>query len=166
MVIINGKQVIKYIFCVLILIFWGCSNSNNPVDDETTIEPEIEAQVHSLINEYRIASGLQPLMMNTIITDQCRLHSQNMALKKVELGHKGFTERVDKIKQSISWKSAAENVAYNNDNQNAAQTVVTGWLNSPGHRNNIEGTYNLTGIGVIKTEEGFYYFTQIFILTQ
>jgi uncharacterized protein YkwD len=40
------------------------------------------------------------------------------------------------------------------------------WLNSPGHRKNIEGPYNLTGIAMAKAKDGTMYFTQIFINKQ
>ncbi len=57
--------------------------------------------------------------------------------------------------------AAAENVAYG---QMSAEEVVDGWLHSPGHRQNIEGDYNLTGIGVAQNKDGVIYFTQIFVL--
>jgi uncharacterized protein YkwD len=44
-----------------------------------------------------------------------------------------------------------------------AREVVDGWLNSPGHRRNIEGDFRLTGIGIAKRSDGMVYFTQIFI---
>ena len=44
-----------------------------------------------------------------------------------------------------------------------AKQVVNMWLNSDGHRKNIEGNYNLTGIGVVKGKDGALYFTQIFV---
>jgi uncharacterized protein YkwD len=37
------------------------------------------------------------------------------------------------------------------------------WINSPGHRENIEGDYNLSGIGIYKNRNGVLYFTHIFI---
>jgi len=43
---------------------------------------------------------------------------------------------------------------------------VQGWLKSPGHRKNIKGDFDVTGIGVSKNAQGDYYFTQIFIKRQ
>ena len=40
---------------------------------------------------------------------------------------------------------------------------MTAWLNSPGHRKNIEGDFTHIGIGVVKNDAGVYYFTQIFL---
>lgn len=72
------------------------------------------------------------------------------------------TERVQAI--AIPYRAAAENVAYNRGYTDPVAKAVEGWLNSSGHRRNIEGNYNLTGIGVAKNSQGAYYFTQIFIL--
>ena len=44
-----------------------------------------------------------------------------------------------------------------------AQGAVTAWLNSPGHKSNIESNSNLTGVGVAFDEDSTMYFTQIFI---
>jgi uncharacterized protein YkwD len=75
------------------------------------------------------------------------------------INHDGFNERVNKIGETISWSWAGENVAYNY----SAQSVVTAWLNSPGHKSNIESNSNLTGVGVAFDEDSVMYFTQIFI---
>ena len=60
----------------------------------------------------------------------------------------------------------AENVGYNMGYSDPAGRVVERWLNSPGHKKNIEGNYNLTGIGVIQADQVTYYFTQIFVLSR
>jgi len=40
---------------------------------------------------------------------------------------------------------------------------VRGWLESRAHRENIDGSYNLTGIGVARNAAGEVFFTQIFV---
>ena len=44
-----------------------------------------------------------------------------------------------------------------------AKAVVDGWIDSDGHRENIEGDYNIIGIAAVKDANGRYYFTQIFL---
>jgi uncharacterized protein YkwD len=44
-----------------------------------------------------------------------------------------------------------------------AREVVDNWLKSPMHKKNIEGAFNLTGIGVAADKKGTLYFTQIFV---
>ncbi|MFQ5584977.1 MAG: CAP domain-containing protein [Calditrichia bacterium] len=60
-------------------------------------------------------------------------------------------------------QAAGENLAYNPGFGDVAKSTFEAWLKSPGHRKNIEGEFDLTGIGVVKTENESYYFTQIFV---
>jgi uncharacterized protein YkwD len=44
-----------------------------------------------------------------------------------------------------------------------AKKLVDAWIASRGHRQNILGNYNLTGIGIAHNKKGWGYYTQIFI---
>ena len=81
----------------------------------------------------------------------------------VRFGHNGFQQRVQIIGRSLPYQKAAENVAFNKGHADRANRAVRGWINSRGHRQNMEGQFDLTGIGVAKNAAGEYYFTQIFI---
>jgi uncharacterized protein YkwD len=84
-----------------------------------------------------------------------------MATKKIPFSHDGYDERMDGISRQLKNVSAtAENVAYG---PTTAKDVVDMWLHSPGHKKNIEGNYNLTGIAVEKGTDGGTYYTQIFV---
>lgn len=123
----------------------------------------IEQAVHAQINQYRQQHNLPILKLDERISNIARTHSQNMASGAVAFSHIGFQERVQAIAKIIPLQAAAENVAYNKGYFDPASQAVQGWLNSSGHRQNIEGQYNLTGIGVAQNNKGEYYFTQIFI---
>lgn len=113
------------------------------------------------INEHRTGMGLNALTMNDIISKEAETHSRNMASGKVPFSHDGFDERTERIRRQIKPVYAwAENVAFG---ATTAKEAVEMWLGSPGHRKNIEGGYNLTGIGIAKSSDGSLYFTQIFI---
>lgn len=120
-------------------------------------------EVHQQINQYRQSLNLSPLTLNEHISRQAEMHSRNMAQGQVKFSHQGFESRLEAIEDYISYRSAAENVAYNQGYGNPAERAVTGWIESKGHRQNIVGDYNLTGIGIAQNERGEYYFTQIFI---
>lgn len=126
-------------------------------------ELPLARQVHEQINEYRKSLNLAPLTLNAEISEQARQHSENMAQNKVEFGHSGFDNRIKALKD-ISYRSAAENVAYNQGYGDPVKQAVEGWIESEGHRKNLTGNYNLTGIGIAKNQQEEYYFTQIFIL--
>lgn len=139
---------------------------SSTVTKATNIRPtSLEQSVHQQINQYRAEHGLPPLTLDPRISEQARLHSRAMANGKVSFGHGGFKQRIDAINRVIPYRSAAENVAFNKGYSNPGQQAVEGWIKSPGHRINIEGQYNLTGIGIVKNPKGEYYFTQIFIRT-
>ena len=145
--------VILYLIIVLI------SCEDNPVSNtKNNLSNSIEREVYNLINQHRSSLGLSELEWNEAIAEQCRSHSIEMANAHT-INHDGFNERINKIGETIPWSWAGENVAYNY----SAQGAVTAWLNSPGHKSNIESNSNLTGVGVAFDEDSVMYFTQIFI---
>ena len=124
----------------------------------------LEKLVFEEINKYRTSQGLSELILNTTITQQARIHSQNMANGRVQCGHHGFEKRVQAI--PLKYIGAAENVAFNVGYSDPVKQAVIGWLNSPGHLKNIQGKFKLTGVGVSTNAKGEVYMTQIFINTQ
>ncbi|MGQ3890443.1 CAP domain-containing protein [Legionella sp. CNM-4043-24] len=128
----------------------------------TESDASIEQEILVKINQYRKAHGLNPLRMNPLMSSEARQHSRDMANHKIPFGHAYFSERVKRIYARVPQQpmGAAENVAYN---YKSASIVVNGWLKSPGHKRNIDGKYNLTGIGVVHDKQGRLYFTQIFL---
>jgi len=123
----------------------------------------LERSVYQKINQYRQSRNLPPLAWDAKITQISRVHSEAMASGQVPVSHQGFDKRVKEIGQSLPYRGAAENVAYNQGYPDPGQQAVQGWLDSPGHLKNIEGDFDLTGIGITKNAQNEYYFTQIFI---
>ena len=123
----------------------------------------LEQAVLTQINQHRATLKLPPLTLNATISEQARSHSQAMAIGQVPFSHNGFQQRVATIARIIPYSRAAENVAYNQGYSDPVSQAVQGWLQSAGHRQNIEGSFDLTGIGVAQNAKGEYYFTQIFI---
>ncbi len=98
------------------------------------------------------------LIWDDKIYEQCKIHSQNMASGKVAFGHDGFQTRI----KNLGGGSGAENVAMNHsDNPNDAAMQ---WMNSSGHKANIMNTsYKKSAVAAVKSEDGAWYYTQIFI---
>ena len=115
------------------------------------------------VNEYRQKRGLKQLKLHDIVTSHARLHSQNMAKGRVRFGHDGFPERAKSIRFYLSVMEISENLAVNKGYEDPVDVAFTTLMQSPGHRRNIEGDFDMTGIGVEKTSDGSYYFTQIFV---
>ncbi len=140
----------------------GCSDDDNPVTPGYEFA-DLEARTLALVNQHRASKGLGSLSSNDVIVEQARQHSSNMAKKTVAFGHEGFNDRVAVIQTKISLSSAGENVAMMSGMADPAQAAFNGWLNSAGHKANMEGDFNLTGMGIAKNTDGAYYFTQIFV---
>ncbi len=122
---------------------------------------EIEKQVLILVNEYRAQKGLSALAFNEQIYAEAKKHSQNMAEGKTPFSHEGFDGRWDRLIKLVGGNSMAENVAMG---QETAQEALESWLSSTGHRENIEGKFNLSAVGIALSADGDLYFTQIFLL--
>ncbi|WP_445306921.1 CAP domain-containing protein [Microcoleus vaginatus] len=121
----------------------------------------LEKAVNQQINQYRASKKLPPLNIDPRISQIARIHSENMANGKVSFSHDGFEGRAEAI--TIPYKSVAENLAYNLGYSDPVRNAVEGWIKSDGHRKNMEGQFNVTGIGVAKNAKGEYYFTQLFV---
>ncbi len=120
-----------------------------------------EVTILNLINKYRSSLGKTPLVMNEIISTASYDHSLRMAQGKIPFGHAGFDDRIGKLlKQLAPANSGSENVAFS---PKGAGSVVHNWLNSDGHRENIEGDYNYAGVGIAQAKNGYKYYTVIFI---
>ena len=122
---------------------------------------ELVKQVHHGVNQYRASLNLPALTLNANISQQAKIHSQNMAQQIVKFSHQGFETRINALDGQIPYRRAAENIAFNQGMTDPIKTVIAGWINSEGHRQNMIGNFNL--IGVAKNRQGEYYFTQIFI---
>ena len=155
------RSVLVTVFAVFLVTACSKDDSNVQPEQHSSYEyKQIEDEVFRLVNEHRASQELPPLKADTLIIAQARKHSINMASGAVAFGHDGFSERFNTLKTKLQATAGAENVAMG---YATPQAVVTGWLNSSGHRANIEGNYTLSGIGIAKSKNGNFYYTQIFI---
>ena len=143
---------------VLFFVFSGCNGKNILGSDKSNTS--FENSAHKLVNEYRVSEGLDALKYSPFIADIARTHSQNMANGSSALGHEGFSERSDKIRDKLGGGRTAENVAYG---YSSAERTVEGWIASDGHRKNMRGDFTHTGIGVAYDGDDQPYYTQIFL---
>jgi len=146
----------------LSLLFLTAGVASAIAQKTNTSYENMATEVLHRINKHRADIGLKPLVMNSVISRIAAEHSTNMGQKKTPFGHDGMNERVTRAGKElkISYSRWGENVA---NGQKDAADVVAMWLESKGHRENIEGDYNLTGIGIAKGKNGSLFFTQIFI---
>ncbi|KTD23796.1 putative transporter [Legionella lansingensis] len=154
--ILYGLWVVFFV----ILVQSAAANTNN---SSVAIGSPMQKAILVYVNEYRAQRGLPPLKMNNLMSKEAEIHSREMATHKISFGHKDFDKRIKRLFTTIKQcRGGSENVAYAYKD---AKDVVKNWLTSPGHRRNILGHYNLTGIGLARDSRGKIYFTQIFLRT-
>src|ERR1700730_12794241 len=87
-----------------------------------------------------------------------RRHSHDMARGYVGMGHEGANERDCTLAKIITYSQFGENVGANShEPSSTSQTAVAGWLNSSGHRANIEGKFDLTGVGIARSGNALFF---------
>lgn len=151
------------IILLLALSLSGCLGSDSSDgSDEKSPYWDLEQATFNSINAHRTSIGMSKLNWSGVMAEQAMGHSEAMADGRVNFSHDGFSDRVAAIKKEITIGGAGENVAMNWGSEDPVGVAVSGWLNSTGHKANIEGSYDLTGVGVAKSEDGKYYLTQMF----
>lgn len=156
-----------HIFIIrLIIVFLSSFGLIISANLTPALAADLEHYVHRLVNEHRVAQGLKPLAFNPEISGVARRHSQDMATGRVGFGHGGIERRRQEIAGFIARAGVGENVAMVPAGSSQVGAVaVSNWLESPGHRRNIESSYDLTGVGIAQGPAGEYYFTQLFVRT-
>lgn len=161
----NAKMFRTLLPIAILFTLVSCSTEDSTEDVSTVkIENftynETELDMMSRINDYRISVGLNALEPINHISFKSEEHNDYMITNDV-VGHYYFESRSNNIKQVLGAVKVSENLAYNYHTNNAA---LNAWLNSEGHKENIEGDYTHFGIS-IKTnpENGRKYYTNIFM---
>ncbi len=125
-------------------------------------DADFQKEILNEVNHYRVSQGLTELKLSSNISKEAKEHSVEMANNSVKFGHNGFDKRMNTVFGEFNQpRGIAENVAMS---PFSAQSIVKMWLNSPGHKKNIEGDFNYTGIGFAYDKNGYAYVTQIFLL--
>jgi len=127
---------------------------------ETYTYNDTETQLVVLINDYRVSQGLNPLEVINHISYKSEEHNEYMIENNV-VNHDYFQARSNNIINVLGAEKVGENIAYN---YVTPQSALSAWLNSPGHKANLEGDYTHFGISVtVNPETGRKYYTNIFM---
>lgn len=158
------KQLCLTLVCVL--MFTSCAKDE--IADDSALKTadlvdyaaysEIELEILTAVNDHRINLGLSELKRVDGITFLASDHNTYMIEQK-KVSHDNFQKRYSALVNDIGAKSVSENVGYG---YRTAEAVVRAWVNSEGHRKNIEGNFTHFGISVAQDEDGKNYFTNIF----
>ncbi len=122
-----------------------------------------EKQVADLVNAERAKAGVAPLTLDSSISNVARTKSKDMANNNY-FAHTSPTygSAGNMLSQfGINYSAWGENIA---SGQKTPQQVVTAWMNSQGHRENIlSPTFTKLGVGYATNSNGVAYWTQMFV---
>lgn len=121
---------------------------------------EFELEIFRLTNVERAKHGLPALLPESGFTELARRHGRSMA-KNDYFDHKDregllVGGRQKKYYKQLMTLSMGENLAFFEHSQKkfSPSKVVTGWMNSPGHRENIlEPSFTHLGVAVVVKED-------------
>ena len=151
---------------VLVFSMMSCSSdSSNDLSSDSQIVTEYnysddENKLAQVINEYRVSQGLNALTIINHISYKSEEHNEYMILNNV-VNHDYFNDRANNIIEVLNAVKVGENIAYNFSTPAAA---LYAWLNSPGHKANLDGDYTHFGISItVNPETGKKYYTNMFM---
>jgi uncharacterized protein YkwD len=154
--------------------------------------PSLEMRIHELVNQVRQQNGLPTLSKDTALASIARAHSREMAangyfahvnqdgLDPTARGAAaGYTCRRDNdtcytygIAENLFATYRYNSILFANGNavsydwnteETIAQMTVDGWMNSPGHRQNLLASgFEGEGIGVVIAPDDTIYITEDF----
>jgi len=151
----------KFLLILLALISLTCAS------DEFSTPPvkysygysQAELNMLDLINIYRDSKNLNTLTEIEHISYKCHEHNIYMIENHV-VNHDFFSQRADNIIAVLDATRVGENIAYNYQTNYSA---LTAWLNSPGHKANLEGDYTNFGISITESANHRKYITLILV---
>ena len=127
----------------------------------------IERIVFELINQERVANGLQPLAWDSALCRLARNHSEDMGGRRYfdhETPEGVFPKDRARAAGLRGFRVIAENIAYNKGYENPGSYAVQQWMRSSGHRANIlYSSFQYSAIGSYVASDGSVYLTQVFI---
>lgn len=135
------------------------------VKKQTSTADKEKAAVLKLINQERQKKGLSALKMDNTLNAAADARAKEIVKSFSHTRPNGtscFTI-LDEAKYKVSYTMAGENIAAG---YSSADAVMTGWMNSDGHRANILNSgYDKVGIGYYysSSQPYRYYWVQIFI---
>lgn len=180
------RRIFWMAWCAIALSLLGCESVSNfssqlpqwdaPVNKSQTpstpaqspTAAKMEAEVRERINQVRQQKGLNSLKNNEKLAEVARKYSREMARKNFfsHVSPEGSTLSQRVRAGGIYYWVVGENLFMSSNAPQPVPLAIKGWMNSPGHRENLLGSgYTETGVGVWR-EGNKVYITQLFLRSQ
>jgi uncharacterized protein YkwD len=132
----------------------NCPNADTQANGLT--QDQMEGALGCLINEQRASFGLQPVTPNGQLRDAALSHSKEMVsesyFEHTSPAGLTFINRIEQFGYMNGVRSwvVGENLAWGDQELGTPDALVTAWMNSPPHRENLlRGLYNQIGIAAV-----------------
>lgn len=162
------KKILSPILLLAVLSISLISCSKDDIaSDQNTIAPvdvtfeysQEEIELMKIINDYRASIGKNTLQKVDYMSVKSEEHDLYM-ISKGGISHDYFQDRYEDLVENLGAVNVSENVAYN---YSTPQSVFNAWMNSAGHKANIEGDHTHFGIAIRKNSEGKKFYTNLFM---
>ena len=158
------------LFFVVVILSIGLSCSSDASENPTSgaSSPIVlnysysqdELETMAIINTYRQSKGLNSLERINHVSYKSEEHDNYMIANNV-VNHDDFVARSENIIKVLGAIKVSENIAYN---YKSSQEAFDAWMNSPLHRENIEGDFTHFGLSIRENPvNGRKYYTNIFV---
>lgn len=141
-------------------------NGKSSANTNTQSATALEGRIMELINAERTKRGLAALGISMRLNAAAQRHADQMLASRIPMGqgisHEFTGVASPTLGSRMAWAGYEFSVMRENNfwgsAANTAAEVVAGWMNSPGHRENILATdVRQIGLGIASGDAGFYY---------
>jgi len=138
----------------------GSSSSSSSSSGPLRLEEEILIEV----NHFRNSEVHPPLRCHPALAKEAFKHASAVASGKQPFSHEGAQQRFEAC--GLAPINVAENLARSDGypREDLAIAIVRGWCDSPGHRRNLLGPFNVCGLGFSSSDSGVIFVTQLLAL--
>ena len=119
-----------------------------------------EMEVANIVNKERAANGLEPLEYDYELAEAAGVRAKELEQNLSHTRPDGTSCFTVLQEFGIEYWMCGENIAAG---QRSAEQVMNGWMNSPGHRQNIMSPYTHIGVGYYVDKNGRTNWVQLFI---
>jgi len=135
-------------------------NEGTTEDTEDNTDLTYAQQVVNLVNAERAKEDLAPLTLDATVTKAANVRATEIQSSFSHTRPNGSSFSTVLGENGVSYRGSGENIAYG---QRSPEEVVTGWMNSPGHRANIMNqNFKNIGVGHAQNSNGTQYWVQLF----
>jgi uncharacterized protein YkwD len=143
----------RIVIALVVLALAGCDDLGFGPDID---DPDLQVFV-GLMNDHRESVGCERLMWNDAVATVAQAHSMDMVERQYfDHTNPDGDSPFDRLQDAdLNYSNAGENIAAG---QQSPEAVLDAWLNSPGHRSNIENcSFTEHGMGLSQ-----WYWTHLF----